>query len=55
LQHRVAEKFQPLIVCRCHATFMRDGRMCKREAQQIFVAEFITEAGLKFSEFGHGI
>jgi hypothetical protein len=27
--------------------------MREREAQQIFVAEFVTEADLEFNKFGH--
>jgi hypothetical protein len=43
LQHGVAEKFQSLIVFARHAAFVRDGRMREREAQQICVAEIVTE------------
>ena len=49
LQHGVAEKFQPLIVFARHAAFVRDGRMCEREAQKIFVAKIICKTFLKFS------
>ena len=53
-QHRVAEKFQPLVVRGRHAVFMRDGRMRERKAQQIFVAESVAETVLKCGEVGHG-
>ena len=53
LQHGIAEKFQPLIVRLCPTAFMRNGRMRECDAQQIFVAEFVTETGLQGGEFGH--
>jgi hypothetical protein len=55
LQHRVAEKFQSLVVLARHAAFVRDGRMREREPQQIFIAELIAEAILKCGKVGHGI
>jgi hypothetical protein len=51
LQHCVAEEFQPLIVRLRPATFVRNGRMREREAQQAFVAKFVIETGLKFGGF----
>ena len=55
LQHGVAEKFQPLVVRRWRAGFVRDGRMRERQPQQALVAERITETGLEFGEFRHGL
>ena len=54
LQHRVAEKFQPLIVRRGRVLLMRDGRMRQRQPQQAFVAELVAETFLKFGEIRHG-
>ena len=51
LQHGIAEKFQPLIMRYRRIVFVCDGRMREREAQQAFVAEFVTETGLKFGGF----
>ena len=55
LQHGVAEKFQPLVVRRRRAAFVRDGRMRQRQPQQALVAERVAETGLEFGEFGHGL
>ena len=63
LQHRVAEKLEPLVVRGSslrfvaaggrRAAFMCDGRMRQREAQLAFVAKLITETVLKCGKIGH--
>jgi hypothetical protein len=52
LQHGVPEKFQPLIVRRWRAGFVRDGRMRQRQPQQPLVAERVAEACLEFGKLG---
>ena len=54
LQHGVAEKFQALVVLKAGATFVRDGRMREREAQQALVLEPVGQLFLQRSEVGHG-
>ena len=55
LQHGVSEKLQPLIMLDASAVFVRDGRMCDRKAQQIFVLERIPKPGLKSIKVRHGL
>ncbi len=54
-QHRVAEKFQPLVVGQGIFLLVRDGRMRQREAEETFVAELMTETDLEFGKVGHRI
>src|SRR6185437_7993350 len=53
LQHCVAEEFQALVVLHGGALLMRDRRMRQCEAQQAFITERVTEAGLKGVQIRH--
>ena len=54
LQHRVAEKFQALVVLHGRPLFVGDGGMRERQPQPGFVMEMVTQSGLKRGEVGHG-